>query len=1045
MGAILALELPANFDPVIGKCQPPPPQPILFGQGLVDSLARLLHSSARAGSIDSGEGCFYDRNFGFARRERKPAMPQFRPFRLLTPLLLLLPCACYRTTGLPEEANEIFQVSGQNPEDLPAGVDSTSRNGDLVMRSRWLQFTLDGSFGEVHRSVQGWPAPGAMVDINSRQPDSFNILKTNADDATLFMGCGLNLDPELPVRYLRAELREQGEDRAVLALIGGVSDRSRKLQGVSWDEKNDLVQGLVVETLLELTNTRASATNSAEVVRHLRLSSVVENQSSADLPIFTLNDAVLLAKSATRPFIAYPGFGYHSPGGMAFPPYVSLHTTQSATCQLSFFSLMDGYLSAQRVDAEDDRYEWLMIGKAQPTTGTLPPGARLTHLREMLVMGSGAQPSTVYAHIVRLFQDLSSAPHPWRETGTLKAIWTYNGSSYGSTTYNLVQEDFPIHNGHGLVPLGSASFPIYGDNAVAPGINQPVPLGRMTVQHHLVNHQPILIDRKITTSEDDEGNPVTSEEPILIEKDEIFDLGVVTIGDPMLSVYPEVTNTEGRKLMSRIRILPTGETRPTLQGDLPRFRQGSLCYVIAPDAVFSGFLGSYQAMMGRGPLYNLNLLDITIEENTDEEGTVTRAANPSTFKAQMNPAIVFPGHLSADFSVRSHADALGSVDRSQLVLMAYAEDLDVLMFHDTNHPDDAAMNQSIESRFLSVAAAQGPFDEADRTNKILSLQDELAVARTLTVQGAATAHFPYGKGSFSLFRLPGQADEPRLEPPDMPNDPAELFAAVRDTYPSALIQVMRPRAPLAHRNGYFTALAMSAGTPQEAIDPQHPDLRAGASGGADADGLDFDLLQVLVGNHYDEYLLARADWFALLNAGIFKPATGGSDAQQVADIPLGQVRTFVKTANTRLRDNDLNQFWDQVAAGSMFVSNGPLITASIESTTLGGHLRSDAALELTLKIQAAPWIPVPELRIVVDGLVVNTLPLVGQGDLVRFEGSLTLDLPSSGSHWVVVEAGSSLADLAHPQQASGLGDFARFNQGHLPLAFTNPIFIERGN
>jgi hypothetical protein len=972
-------------------------------------------------------------------------MLQSRPVRLLILLLLLAPCACYRTTGLPEEANEIFQASGQNPEDLPAGVDSTSRSGDLVMRSRWLQFTLDGSFGDVRRNVQGWPAPGAMVDINSRQPDSFNILKTNADDAALFIGCGLNLDPELPVLYQRAELREQGEDRAVLALIGGVLDRSHKIQGASWDERSGLVQGLVVETLLELTNTRATATNSAEVVRHLRLSTVVENQSAASLPIFTLNDSVLLAKSATRPFVAYPGFGYQNPGGIAFPPYVALHTTQSATCQLSFLSLMDGYLSAQRRKCEDDRYEWLMIGKALPPSGTLPSGSRLTHLRELLVMGSGAQPSTVYGQIVRLFQELSAAPHPWRETGTLKAVWTYNGNSYGSTTYNLVQEDFPIHDGNGLIPLGAASFPIYGDNAVAPGINQLVPLGRMTVQHHLVNHEPVLIDRKITTSEDEEGNPVTSEEPILIEKDETFDLGIVTIGDPMLSVYPEVTNTAGRKLMSRIRILPTGETRPTLQGNLPRFRQGSLCYVIAPDAVFSGFLGSYQAIMGRGPLYNLNLLDITIEESTDEEGTTTRTANPSTFKAQMNPAIVFPGHLSADFSVRSHADPLGSVDRSQMVLMAYAEDLDVLMFHDANHADDAAMNQSIESRFLSVAAAQGPFDEADRTNKVLSLQDELAVARSLTVQGAVTERFPHGKGRFSVFRLPEQADEPRLETPEMFNDQAEFFADLHSAYPAALIQVMRPRAPLAQRNGYFTALAMSAGTPQEAVDPHHPELNAGAAGGADGTGLDFDLLQVLVGNHYDEYLLARADWFALLNAGIFKPATGGSDALEVADIPLGQVRTFVKTANTRLRDNDLSQFWDQVAAGSMFVSNGPLLTASIQTTSLGGRLNTDAAIELKLKIQAAPWIPVYEVRVVVDGQVVIAMPLATEQDLVRFDGTLPLDIPPNGEHWIVVEAGSSLADLAHPEQAAETGDFGRFNQGHLPLAFTNPIFIERGN
>ena len=125
----------------------------------------------------------------------------------------------------------------------------------------------------------------------------------------------------------------------------------------------------------------------------------------------------------------------------------------------------------------------------------------------------------------------------------------------------------------------------------------------------------------------------------------------------------------------------------------------------------------------------------------------------------------------------------------------------------------------------------------------------------------------------------------------------------------------------------------------------------------------------------------------------------------------------------------------------MFVSNGPLIEANINNQTYG-QTTSSAGSEVTVnvKISAAPWVPVEELRVVVDGQVAHVEDLSGNSELVRFEGPLTLTLPSDRqNHFVVIEAGASLQRLAAGESETGV--FGTVMGGHLPLAFTNPIFV----
>jgi hypothetical protein len=117
---------------------------------------------------------------------------------------------------------------------------------------------------------------------------------------------------------------------------------------------------------------------------------------------------------------------------------------------------------------------------------------------------------------------------------------------------------------------------------------------------------------------------------------------------------------------------------------------------------------------------------------------------------------------------------------------------------------------------------------------------------------------------------------------------------------------------------------------------------------------------------------------------------------------------------------DPERFDEDVRQGHMVGTNGPVIVA-----TLGGEgpglkpFQPRSGATLNLEVRAAPWIPVTEVRVVVNGTVVRTIggnnlrkpsnPF-GKDGIVRFAGSLPLEdllarVPADKDAWIVVEAG----------------------------------------
>lgn len=194
---------------------------------------------------------------------------------------------------------------------------------------------------------------------------------------------------------------------------------------------------------------------------------------------------------------------------------------------------------------------------------------------------------------------------------------------------------------------------------------------------------------------------------------------------------------------------------------------------------------------------------------------------------------------------------------------------------------------------------------------------------------------------------------------------------------------------------------------------------------AEFSNLDFHVQEVANGTDNWLYQSYRAFWFYVLGQGILRAGTANSDSHNIGGSVVATPRNVVWTATT-IDSFDADVFDADLRAGHILGTNGPVIELATDDAA-GDERRpglepfepaADAAL--SIRVSAAPWVPVDEIRIVVNGEVAEILTpsLVipddpyGTDGLLRFEDEVDLAdlLPASGDAWVVVEAGATLAE-----------------------------------
>lgn len=413
--------------------------------------------------------------------------------------------------------------------------------------------------------------------------------------------------------------------------------------------------------------------------------------------------------------------------------------------------------------------------------------------------------------------------------------------------------------------------------------------------------------------------------------------------------------------------------------------------------------GRYTVYATRGPEFSVT--QTTVEAKA---GTVT----PLSIEAPLR-VLDHPGFTSVDL----HVHALESNDSSLPLVQRIAAFV-------------AAGAEVIVSTEHDRVSDYGPLIAK------LGLDDEIAsvvgVEITSTVHGGDAPHSLGHANAYPVVHRPLEyrGGAPRAEGRRL----GALAADIRALPTGALLQLNHPRS----RSGdvkdlnFFTHLSVSG-------EPFQPTLPLSAApnrtllerdpGGGLRD-LDFDLIEVMNGHSMRQFLMTRADWYALLLQGEFRPAVANSDSHVAREL-VALPRTLVETPDVSAFDAktfDEKAFIAALRAGRAYGTTGPLLAVRLrspanETVGLGGLLHAKEAT-LEIEVDAADWVPVSRLRVLENGAPLHEGPIQAGETFtlpVAFDADAFLTIEVSG------EPGPVFAAVA-----------PRFE----PFAFTNPLFID---
>jgi len=500
--------------------------------------------------------------------------------------------------------------------------------------------------------------------------------------------------------------------------------------------------------------------------------------------------------------------------------------------------------------------------------------------------------------------------------------------------------------------------------------------------------------------------------------------------------------------------------------------------------------GTYDVFASVGPFSTL----------AAERGvTLTEGGTASVALAMTSLAVQPPGTLSADFHVHGASS------------------------FDSNFPDQDRVRSFLASGLEVIAATDhdAAWDYASAMNELDGAHDRIA----LMVGTENTGHilfkltedseYPKVVGHWNFWPLTFDPDGPyRGAAWDEKAEPGTLMQRVADVGWDSTTGVAQLNHPLGGSSfgrdySWGTALELDLTEDLKAdFDGTLPSLFHRQPEGSSFANSDYHAQEVMNGTNNGNHLQYRALWHYLLNQGVFRAGTANSDTHTLAENVVGTPRTLVKTAST-VASFDPVEFNASVRAGRMVGTNGPVLsvsTTSSDSVQVGPSLTPftpapDAAL--LIQVSAAPWVPVSEVRILVNGSLARTItaeldhpvdPLGTEGiERLTLEVPLADLLPESGDAWLVVEAGHPLepnsdldcdgipdtgdnnrdgvidwrdvddAELTEPadgviclessgpltepeapeDRSSALYLFRSVVPGGYPLAFTNPLLIDR--
>ncbi|MCB9766367.1 MAG: PHP domain-containing protein [Alphaproteobacteria bacterium] len=502
------------------------------------------------------------------------------------------------------------------------------------------------------------------------------------------------------------------------------------------------------------------------------------------------------------------------------------------------------------------------------------------------------------------------------------------------------------------------------------------------------------------------------------------------------AVRLEITDEAGAPVSARVIVTRNGAPVDLAGPDAletdPRGRDANLHSVFVLDGAGVVYLdpGPYRLVATRGPLSGLGVAELELSGDVDVALTVPQVVS-------------MPEHVSAELHLHTMASGDSWVPEQIRWASALASGLDVVVVtdHDKVTPVDDARRVLLDARALhaltGVEASMQVEDEEDDDGQ--SSIGHMNVFPTVSPDEAALP--PKRIDAVSTYLT-----DYRQRQHDAPYPGLDGGAVIIQLNHPRGIEFTRAEGPIAGAHALFNKVGFD---PARALD----EGANAALVARDKDGsftLDFDAMEIINRFSWPLYKQVRQDWFALLNHGLPVTGTGNSDTHaletEVLGFPVNLVRAPRPAAG---EDLDARAFVSALMSGEVLVTNGPVVELEVHGAGVYGGPGalvdcSREAPRARVRVRAAPWVPVPEVRMVVDGEVVYAVAI--SEDARGPDGALDLELwwpvPVSGDGWVLAEVGWPLDAPVPSNYAAELGDYALVTDGHVPIGFTNPVWLD---
>jgi hypothetical protein len=219
---------------------------------------------------------------------------------------------------------------------------------------------------------------------------------------------------------------------------------------------------------------------------------------------------------------------------------------------------------------------------------------------------------------------------------------------------------------------------------------------------------------------------------------------------------------------------------------------------------------------------------------------------------------------------------------------------------------------------------------------------------------------------------------------------------------------------------------------------------------------------------------AQDEWFTLLGQGKRIVATGNSDSHS-ASAEAGLPRTYLEvgsSADGSMVALDVDRAMGALRSGRAFVTNGPIITATIDGQGPGSTVvNANGLFRVAIKVEAAPWVDVTTVVIRRGGKdqgkspeVLATIDVPASTETLRLEHLQLFQGIPDDSYFVIEARGeksmwpvfvpTEVPSLQISDAVSVIGGAFGFGSTYgkyepqlaqfvKPYAFTNPIWVTR--